>query len=127
MSAGKFVRSQYKSGAGLYHPIRIQPETLALVVGGETNAEPTGATPATKSKISAKVSGSRKSIGLHARRVRIQFGDVAADVPSGYKPGSTTTLPILDPDVYDALTGTESGTYLGKPVVVTSLIDEAVK
>lgn len=127
MSSGKFVKAQYKSGAGLYHPIRIQPETLALVVGGEINAEPAGATLATKSKISVKVSGSRKSIGLHARRVRIQFGDVAADVPAGYKPGSTTTLPILDPAVYDGLTGTEAGTYLGKPVVVTSLIDESAK
>lgn len=127
MSAGKFVKSTYKSEAGVYHPIRVQPETLALTLGGTANAAPAGATAATSSKISAKVSGSKKAIGLHARRVRIQFSDTVADVPVGYKPGSTTTLPVLDPNLYNGLNGTESGVYLTKPVTISSLSAEVVK
>lgn len=90
MSVGAFINSFYSSNkTGLTHPIRIQPETLALSVGGVANAAAAG--PAT-SPISAQVSQGKRSLGLNARTVTIKFPTTA---PAGYKVDSPITLPWL--------------------------------
>lgn len=108
MSAGNFQTSFYSSNrTGLIHPIRIQPETLALSVGGVANAAPAG--PATN-PISAQVSQSKRSLGLNARTVTIKFPTAP---PTDYAVGSTITLPWLNDANFDAITRGDEVTYLG--------------
>jgi hypothetical protein len=108
MSAGNFITSFYASNrTGLVHPIRIQPETLALEIGGVANATPGG--PATN-PISAQVSQSKRSLGLNARTVTIKFPTAA---PTGYAVGSTITLPWLNSANFDAISKSDAVTYLG--------------
>lgn len=126
MSAGVFQRSIYESTGGTFHNVKIQPETLALVIGANTNtAGVPGATPISRG--SAKVSGSRRTIGIHTRMARVQFGPLAADTPTGYKPGGTIAIPILRPAMFNALAVGAAGTYLGKAVTVAGLSSEVVK
>ena len=61
MSAGAFSLTRYEADdvADIY-PIRVQPETLALVVNGVTNTPPTD--PANQA-VSARARGARRSFG----------------------------------------------------------------
>lgn len=122
MSEGGFVRSFYEADSGLIHPIRVQPETLTLSLGGATNTPPAG--PAT-SRISAKVSGGRRQLGLTARKVTVQF--VAGDVPDGYLLGGTISLPWLDPTTFQSLAAGQTGLYQASAVEVVGTSDEVVK
>lgn len=126
MSGGVFQRSVYETTAGAFHNVKIQPETLALVIGANTNtAGVNGATPISRG--SAKVSGSRRSLGIHTRMARIQFGSGATDAPTGYKPGGTIAIPILRPAMFNALAVGQTGTYLTKAVTVVGLTPEIIK
>lgn len=109
MSAGIFINSFYSSNkTGLIHPIRIQPETLALTVDSVVNAAATG--PAS-SPISAQVSQSKRAKGLNARTVTIKFPTTA---PTGYKVGSTIRLPWLAGAVdFDGFVAGAPVSYLG--------------
>lgn len=90
MSTGAFQNSFYNSNkTGDVHPIRIQPETLTLSVGGVANAAAAG--PA-GSPISAQVSQSKRSKGLNARTVTFKFTPAS---PAGYLVNSPITLPWL--------------------------------
>lgn len=116
MSAGAFQYSTYETDDGDdIHPIKIQPETLALSMNSATNAAPTGDKT---SAISANATGSLRQNGLNARRVRIRFGNTP---PTGYKPNSIITLPVLRKSTFDTMIeqgrGTE-GTYLGAAVTL---------
>lgn len=110
MSSGAFVRSKYQSSydAAQIHPIRVQPETIAASIGGVANTAPSGATT---SPISAKVSGTRRSIGLTARRVTIAAP--ATGQPTGYLPGGKTTIPALTGAFFNAAIKGAAVTYLG--------------
>lgn len=110
MSSGAFVRSKYTASynSAQIHPIRVQPETIAASIGAATNAAPTGATT---TPISAKVSGSKRTIGLTARRVTIAAP--ATGQPTGYLPGGKTTIPALNQAFYDAAIKGSAVTYLG--------------
>lgn len=91
MSNGAFTNSKYSSNkTGAIHPIRIQPETLTLVVNGVTNTAPAGEVA---SPISAQVSQSKRSLGLNARTVTVKFSNVGT---SGYKADSPISLPWLN-------------------------------
>lgn len=122
MSAGSFVRSRYADDAGVVHPIRVQPETLALTIGGTANAAPAGAIGA--GQVSAKVSGSSRSLGLTARKVRVTFSGA---VPDGYKAGSVITLPWLVNTTFGAISPNATGTYLGQPILVLGKSGEVLK
>jgi hypothetical protein len=122
MSAGVFSRSRYSSDSGSIHPIRVQPETLDLTIGGVANAAPAGAV--TAGVPSAKVSGSSRSIGLSARLVRIQF---TATPPTGYKAGGTITLPWLLASTFGAISPNAVGTYLGVAIIVLGKRGEVLK
>lgn len=112
MSAGNFLRANYSADAGTVHPIRIQPETAALVINGVTNAVPAGPID---SPISAKVSGGRRGIGLKARTVTIAFSPTA---PTGYETDEPITLPVLQQSVWNGIGKGQTGTYLASPIVV---------
>lgn len=122
MSAGAFENSKYEADDGEIYPIRIQPETLALTLGSTANAAPTGAVTG---KIRARVGGGRRKYGVHARTVTVRF---TGTLPAGYKPGSTITLPILKPALYNAIVGgATTGTYLSQAVEVVYKTAEKLK
>lgn len=122
MSAGAFVRSRYAASYDAeIHPIRVQPETLLAAIGGTANTAPTGAIT---NPISARASGSKRSLGLNARKV--QLAAPATNPPAGYQPGGVTSIPALNQAFYDlALKGTNC-TYLSATFVVVSRTTEYV-
>ena len=129
MSAGAFVRARYQASYGKgreIHPIRVQPETVTLDVGGVTNALPEDAI---SNPISALVSRGRRSRGLIVRTVTIQAP--ISDQPDGYLPGGLTTLPCLTETFFQACAAADDTTvvnYLGVSGYSVSYVsDELVK
>jgi len=117
MSAGVFERSRYQAdyGAGTaIHPIRIQPETAALVINSVTNDPPAGATT---NPISCQVSRGRRSLGLHPRFVTVAF---TATPPTGYAANQTYRIPLLTPTIAAEAVAGATGTYLGVAIEVVS-------
>jgi hypothetical protein len=119
MSSGAFLDSFYDSNkSGSVHPIRIQPETLALTLGGQANDAPDGASAVVGSAV---VSRGKRSRGLNARTVSIRFTAAKTD----YKPGSIIRLPWLDPATFDALIPkVTTGTYLATACIVVGTTPE---
>lgn len=121
MSAGSFQRVKYEAdnarGGGIYR-MRVQPETLALTDGTITNAEP--ADPVDQ-RIRAKVSKTRREIGLGPRKLLLAF---TGPLPDGYS-GDEVLVPILTPATFSAwsVEGTAL-TYLGVPVEVVGSVSE---
>ena len=122
MSAGPFTNSSYETVAGPVHPIVIQPETQALILGGATNDPPAG--PITN-EITAYTRKPKNRYGLGARNVRLSWTDPAAP-PTGYQPYQTFLVPILTPGLFDAVTVGTTGTYLGVGVTVVSKLPEDI-
>ena len=117
MSAGEFTTSKYQAtyDAAAVHPIRVQPETIAAAIGATTNAPPP---EAVTNPISARVTLTRRELGLRARYVTLQASTTVADVPDGYKPGGITRIPSLDDAFYAAAIKGATCTYLTKPFTV---------
>lgn len=118
MSAGSFQRGRYEDDQGIIHRIRIQPETLM----GAFNAVPAGAL--SPGVASAKMSLTRRSLGLRPRFITISF---TGTVPDGYKTGGLLRVPILSKAVFDGITLDQTVTYLGQPAIVISKDSERVK
>lgn len=123
MSAGPFLRGFYETEVGNIAPIRLQPETAALSLDGSTNAIPAG--PSTAGFPSAQVSRGRRSIGVNARLVRVQFAPGAA--PTGYKEGVAIALPWFQADSFANLPTGATGTYLGSSVTLVGKTAESVR
>lgn len=121
MSSGTFSKTKYESDSGTIHPIRVQPETVGITVGGGTNAAPAGALD---SPISAKVSAGNRAFGLKARSITIAFLDTA---PTGYKVGSYIRLPILTPTRYSGVAAGQTFSYLGQTATVIGKNPERVR
>lgn len=126
MSAGNFNTVRYEGDDGVLYKCRIQPETTQLEIEGVANLVPAEPAGTVKSKISARVNGSRRGIGLYARLVRVKFGDTDGAQPDGYKRGGTITLPILTKSLFDTIDDDQSGTYLGKVVSVVGTVNEVM-
>jgi hypothetical protein len=122
MSSGAFVDSFYSSNElGSIHPIRVQPETLALELGGQANAAPAGTTAILPS---AQVSRGKRAIGINARTVTIQFTATKA----GYLAGSKITLPWLASATFAAIKPKATvGTYQEVACKVVGKSPETVK
>lgn len=112
MSAGRFTRRRY---AAVYddtaiHPIRVQPETLLLTIGGTANTAPTGAVT---NPISAVVSRGVRSLGLRPATVTLQWiGSEASDEGNI----GSTTVPLLNATIRTAASTADDATavsYLG--------------
>lgn len=124
MSTGSFVDSIYQSNRPTdnLHPIRVQPETLTLTLGGQANTAPAGPTDSELRAFSA----SRKRKGaVNARKVGIE---VTAAGPNDYLVGSQLYVPWLDPDTfYDIILGDNvTGTYNGATVKVIGSSEEKI-
>jgi len=125
MSAGPFIVGRYSASYGdgeQIHPIRVQPETVAATVGGVENGS--SALEITN-PISAQVSRSTRSLGLHARQV---FARITGTPPTGYSPGSLIRIPALSEAFFNAaaVPGAEM-TYLGTTWRVTGVRAEVVR
>lgn len=112
MSSGPFVRSFYEAGGGGIHPIRLQPETLTVNGGAATGP--------TTSSISAKVGGSRRGFGLHARGMRlvrtVGTGDTAFN--------RYNFLPICTIAAYDGFDRGDTITYGGFTWTISDMVPE---
>lgn len=124
MSQGKFVTKSYAADYELAanHPIRVQPETLTLAFGPNTNGDAIGAI---NNPISAVVSLGRRNLGLRPRMVTFKFDEDAA--PEGYEDMGLITLPWLQRAGFNLLTKGTKGTYLGGAVEVVSTSPEQAK
>jgi hypothetical protein len=125
MSAGAFTRSRYQASYddAEIHPIRVQPETIAMAdseTPATTNAAPTDSIT---NPISAKVSAGRRELGLKPRKFVLE---VTGTPPTGYSTGSQVTLPILTETFYNALAVNDTVSYLGATWEVISKIPEDV-
>ena len=107
MSAGSPEIVGYENQLGVIHPIRVQPETLTLTLDGVANAAPTGSIAV--GVPSAKVSGSRRAIGVNARLVRFRITD--ATPPPGYAANSIISLPVLTISAFQSYGKAQTGTY----------------
>jgi len=114
MSAGAFVKSRYVAdyGAGTaVHPIRVQPETIDLVVATQDN-DPTA--DAITNPISAVVSRGSRARGLRPRMIALRTPSTSP--PAGYLPGGIIIVPALNKAIYAAAEAADSETevtYLG--------------
>lgn len=121
MSSGAFDDSFYSSNTtGNVHPIRIQPETISLTLGGVANAAPAGTGAVLPS---AQVSQGARSFGINARKVSIRLTAAL----TGYQSGSVIRVPWLSDTTFDALTPkVTTGTYLGTACIVVGKSPEKV-
>jgi len=92
--------------------IRVQPETLELDIDG-LNTPPVGAVSI--GDLSAKVSGSKRSKGVNARTVTVQFTGVP---PAGYAVNGIISLPVLTAAKFIEINKRQAGTYLGAAIRV---------
>jgi len=110
MSAGAFSLAKYKcdyNGTEV-HPILIQPETLAAEAPDNiTNAE---TSDAISNPISAVSSLGKNASGLRPRLITLK---ALGSVPTGYQAGSTTRIPALTPEFYNACLPGVIVEYLG--------------
>lgn len=118
MSQGRFTQTRYQSNqtARIYN-IRVQPETLALVLDGTTNNPPSGEVT---EAVSARARGSRRQFGITARAVAVEF---TGALPDGYA-DEPLTVPIMTPALYESVSIGTTGTYLGEAVRVVGLRPE---
>jgi hypothetical protein len=126
MSAGSFLRSRYQASwdTDQIHPIRVQPETIAMADSGSpttTNSAPTGSITI---PISAHVSGGTRSLGLIPRKFSLELTGTA---PTGYVTGSRVSLPILTESFYNAVSVNDEVTYLGTTWQVISKTPESTR
>lgn len=117
MSAGPFTIVNYQFSNGDIGSVRVQPETLALQIGGEANGEVAGVRNVPRR---VTVSGGRRRAGLlYARLVRVTW---TAAPPAGYKAGSVVTLPLINNAIYaEASVPDATGTYLGAGIRVVGV------
>lgn len=120
MSDGNFIYSNYFSAlTGNTHPIRIQPESGALVINGVTNTAPAGPPDDPRQ---AQVTA-RRGIGLFAAKVGIR---VTAQGTSNFDVGRTFYVPWLNSATLASVIEPkfQSGTYQGATVRVTGYSPE---
>lgn len=120
MSIGQFTVSRYQNDDGGVHGIRIQPETLTLTLGSSVN---TPVADAINEISRAKVSGSRRAYGVHARTVTIKLTAAGA---SGAV-GSVLRLPWLTIGSFSGIKNDATGTYNGSACIVVGKSAEKIK
>lgn len=123
MSAGGFVGAIYESNVlGETMPALVQPETLTLTLGNVANSS---AGEDITLPLRVSMSRNRNALGVKARTVSLRW---TATPPTGYKAGSVVRVPIMDPELFDAVNpNVTAGTYLGAAVICVGKTPEFVK
>jgi hypothetical protein len=116
MSAGPFLLSKYETDDGDILPIRIQPETLTVA----DNAEPAGGADGPF----VKVSGSKRSYGVHPRKLTLSRSVGSADYGSAK---AYARVVMLTSAAYDAAVIGSTVTYAGVDWVIASKTNESVR
>lgn len=121
MSSGAFETGRYgcTKTAGI-HKIKVQPETKTLTLGGQANAyaaDPIDSVP------SAKVSSSRRQLGITPRTVTIRMTAAGA----GLSVGSVIRVPWFVDTTWNALADGAVGTYQGIACELVGTGSESVK
>jgi hypothetical protein len=101
-------------------PIKIQPETTFLTLGGVGNEPPAGAVDL---PLRVSVSGSNSEYGVKPRKATLRFTDGA---PTGYS-GDDVTVPLLTPAIAAVAAPGATGTYLLSDVEVISVKPESFR
>lgn len=127
MSGGSFIVVGYTASYNNanIHPIRIQPETeaLTITIGGAAVVNSGEDAGNITNPISAVVSRGKRSRGLNARTITIEFTSAA---PTGYLVGSPITIAAVNPDLLTAPAGA-TGTYLGQSIRVIGTSPETAR
>jgi hypothetical protein len=125
MSAGIFSFVFYQASyAAFIHPIRVQPETLTASAGTPAVLNASAVGPATN-RISARATGTKRGVGLIARRVTLSL--IGTTPPAGYKQNSVTTIPALTLAFFNACVPGGTVSYLGQSWRVISTTAEIAK
>jgi len=124
MSAGNFVTSRYETNSpalgGIIMPIKVQPETLLLTIGGVTNDPPAGAIDF---PLRVSVSAGNTQYGVRPRKATLRFTGAP---PTGYS-GDDVSVPLLTPAMAAAAAPGETGTYLSAAVEVMTTKPESFR
>lgn len=128
MSAGQFSREKYEvrgtNTPGITEtvivPIRVQPETVSLVIDGNNNDAPAGSVTL---NVRAKARKGNTEYGIGARNITVAW---TAAPPAGYE-DELLTVPILTPATFDAIAVDDTGTYLGAACIVVSKKQEQLR
>lgn len=122
MSAGAFTETKYQAEDGYVYPIRVQPETVSLTIGGKANDAPAGSIAPAAGFV--RVSGGKRTYGITPRKIAIRF---TGALPSGYKAGTIYRIPVLDPANYASYISPklQTGTYLSQPILVVGKSGES--
>lgn len=119
MSAGEFTRTRYQTDSGSILRCRVQPETLALTIGGTANSAPASQVDDEGSVLIS----SRRRNGVNARYVSLAW---TGSPPAGYKEGVNVRVPVLQKSTFDAWALDATGTYLGAGVRLAGKTNEKV-
>lgn len=112
MSAGAFEDGKYGSSNTFVYPVRVQPESKDLTLGGAANAYPAGALTANIGTLA--LTKSRRGFGVIPRTVTVEFTEEPAGQVADYAGiGSQFTVPVFNQTVWDGYTKGQAGTYLG--------------
>lgn len=120
MSAGEFRSSRYKADSGNIHFVMVQPETIEADFDGVTNEPPEGNI---NSPFAAEIGRGARSYGLRPRYVRVSFKDTP---PTGYRPYTAVKIPILDSEVFSAISIDDDVTYNGGTGKLKKKISESL-
>lgn len=123
MSAGDFTRAIYVTDLGNSVNIRVQPETLDMVLAGGANASGPG--PLSAGFPSATSSRSPRAAGINARVVTFQWD--AGQAPAGYSGDPISNLPIMSDTVFDNSPIGSAATYLGGTGVIVGRRGEVIR
>lgn len=107
MSAGQFTKTLYEDDKGIFHPVRIQPETFSLTLNTVPNDAPVG--PKTPNIPGLKLSKGKREAGVVARRIRFKITD--PNPPANYQANSILSLPVLTPAAFNTYEKDQTGSY----------------
>lgn len=111
MSAGSFEPGKYEAISGTIYPVRAQPETKELSIGGTANAYPAGATTTGVSRI--RLRKGKRAFGPAIRTATVVLTADGTGETAEYSQGSTHVVPLFAQATYDAYEVDQVGTYLG--------------
>jgi len=111
MSAGSFEPGLYEAISGTIYPVRAQPETKGLTIGGVANDYPAG--PATSGVSRIRLRKGKRAVGPAIRTATVVLTADGTGETGEYEAGTRHVVPLFSQDTYDAYQIDQTGTYLG--------------
>lgn len=111
MSAGSFEPGFYESLTNVIYPIRAQPETKGLTIGGVANAYPAG--PASTGVSRIRLRKGRRAVGPTIRTATVILTAAGTGETAEYLAGTRHVVPLFAQATWDEYQIDQTGTYLG--------------